>query len=41
MFAPFAGVARTIVIVIGCLILILVLLSFIGVVDGGLPRLSR
>lgn len=31
--------ARTIVIVIGVLILILVLLNFIGVIDGGPPRL--
>jgi hypothetical protein len=32
-------VVRTIVIVIGVLILIYVLLSFVGVVDSGVPRL--
>lgn len=39
MFAPFAQVARTLVIVIGVIILILILLSFVGVIDGGMPRL--
>jgi|SoimicMinimDraft_13_1059741.scaffolds.fasta_scaffold533443_1 hypothetical protein len=33
----FRAVARTVVIVIG--VLILVLLSFIGMIDGGVPRL--
>ena len=41
MFEPFRPVARTIVIVIGVLIVIAVLLSFVGIVDGGLPRLTR
>ena len=39
LFEPFRQVARTVVIVIGVLILILLLLQFLGVVDGGLPRL--
>ena len=39
MFAPFRQVARTIVVVISVLILILVLLNFLSVVDGGLLRL--
>jgi len=33
----FRAVARTVVIVIG--VLVLVLLSFIGMIDGGVPRL--
>jgi len=33
----FRAVARTVVIVIGVLILILVLLNFIGLIDGGPP----
>jgi hypothetical protein len=36
---PYRQVVRTIVIVIGVLILIYVLLSFVGVVDSGVPRL--
>jgi len=39
IFQPFRQVARMIVIVVGGLILILVLLNFLGVVDGGMPRL--
>ena len=39
IFEPFRAVARTVVIVIGVPILILVLLNFIGVIDGGPPRL--
>jgi hypothetical protein len=41
MFEPFRQVARTIILVVGVLILILILLQFIGVVDGGLPRLGK
>jgi hypothetical protein len=40
IFQPFRKVARMIVIVVGVLILILVLLNFLGVVDGGMPRLT-
>lgn len=39
MLAPFNQVARTIVMVVGVLILILLLLQFAGVVDGGVPKL--
>jgi len=36
---PFRRVAKIAILVVGVLIVILLLLSFIGVVDGGLPRL--
>jgi preprotein translocase subunit SecE len=36
---PYRQVVRTIVIVIGVLILIYVLLGFVGIVDSGVPRL--
>ena len=39
MAAPFAQVARVVVIVIGCLIVVLLLLQFLGVV-GPMPRLA-
>jgi hypothetical protein len=38
---PFHRVARIAILVIGVLIVILLLLQFIGVVDGGMPRLTR
>ncbi len=39
IFKPFRQVARTIIIVIG--VLILILLNFIGVLDGGPPRVRH
>ena len=39
MPAPFGQVARVIVVVIGCLILILLLLNFIGLMPGERPLL--
>ena len=39
MDEPFRRVANIAILVIGVLIVILLLLSFIGVVDGGLPRI--
>jgi hypothetical protein len=38
---PFSRVAKIALMVIGVLIVILLLLSFIGVLDGGPPRLGR
>lgn len=38
MPAPFAQVARVVIVVIGCLVLILLLLNFVGL-DGGRPLL--
>jgi VIT1/CCC1 family predicted Fe2+/Mn2+ transporter len=39
MQPPFKQMAKTVLLVVGVLIIILILLSFIGVIDGGLPRL--
>jgi len=36
---PFRRVAKIAILVVGVLIVILLLLSFVGVVDGGIPRL--
>jgi len=36
---PFRRVAKIAILVVGVLIVILLLLSFVGVVDGGFPRL--
>jgi len=36
---PFRRVAKIAILVVGVLIVILLLLSFVGVVDGGMPRL--
>jgi quinol-cytochrome oxidoreductase complex cytochrome b subunit len=38
---PFHRVVRIAILVIGVLIVILLLLNFIGVIDGGAPRLAR
>ena len=38
---PFRRVARIALMVIGILIIILLLLNFIGVLDGGMPRMAR
>jgi cytochrome c biogenesis protein CcdA len=38
---PFRRVAKTAIVVIGVLIIILLLLNFIGVIDGGFPRPIR
>lgn len=38
---PFNRVAKIAIMVIGVLIVILLLLNFIGVLDGGPPRLGR
>jgi uncharacterized membrane protein (Fun14 family) len=38
---PFRRVATVALMVIGILILILLLLNFIGVLDGGVPRLGK
>src|SRR5215510_3310678 len=38
---PFRTVARTVLMVVGVLICIVLLLQFAGVSDGGLPRLTR
>jgi hypothetical protein len=37
---PFRRVAKVAIIVIGILIIILLLLNFLGVVDGGFPRVG-
>lgn len=39
MAEPFRQVGRTVIVVIGALILILLLMNFIGIVDSGIPRL--
>jgi len=39
MDAQFQQVANVIILVVGVLILILLLLNFVGLVDGGLPKL--
>jgi hypothetical protein len=39
MQPPFKQMAKTVLLVVGVLIIILILLNFIGVIDGGLPRL--
>jgi hypothetical protein len=36
---PFGQIARVVILVVGVLIIILILLQFAGVLDGGLPRL--
>ena len=36
---PFGQVARVVIMVIGCLVLILLLLNALGMVDGGRPLL--
>jgi len=36
---PFRRVAKIAILVVGVLIVILLLLSFVGVIDGGIPRL--
>ena len=41
MDEPFKRIAKIALMVIRVLILILILLQFIGVVDGGLPRLGK
>lgn len=41
IFEPFRQVARMVVMVFGALILIIILLQFLGVVDGGMPRLGK
>lgn len=41
MDEPFKRIAKIALMVISVLILILILLQFIGVVDGGLPRLGK
>ncbi|TYL87421.1 hypothetical protein [Bradyrhizobium cytisi] len=38
---PFRRVAKVAILVIGVLIIILLLLNFVGVLDGGPPRLGR
>jgi cytochrome c biogenesis protein CcdA len=38
---PFNRVARVIIMVVGVLIVILLLLQFVGAIDGGMPRLGR
>jgi hypothetical protein len=38
---PFRRVAKVALMVIGVLILILLLLNFLGVLDGGVPRLGK
>ena len=38
---PFRRVANIVIIVIGVLIVILLLLNFVGAIDGGMPRLTR
>ena len=38
---PFRRIAKIALMVVGILILILILLQFAGVIDGGLPRLGR
>jgi amino acid transporter len=41
MDPPIRQVAHVAILVIGILIIILLLLSFVGAIDGGLPRLAR
>jgi len=41
MDEPFRRIAKIALMVVGVLILILILLQFAGVIDGGLPRLGR
>jgi hypothetical protein len=36
---PFRRVAKIAILVVGVLIVILMLLNFVGVIDGGMPRL--
>ena len=38
---PFNRVARVAIIVVGVLIVILLLLNFVGAIDGGMPRLRN
>ena len=41
MQEPFKRVAKIAILVIGVLIVILLLLQFVGAIDGGIPRLGR
>jgi len=39
MEEPFRNIANVVILVVGVLIIILLLLNFAGLIDGGLPRL--
>lgn len=38
---PFHRVARIVIMVVGVLVVILLLLQFVGAIDGGMPRLTK
>jgi len=38
---PFHRIARVVIMVVGVLVVILLLLQFVGAIDGGMPRLGK